>query len=388
MARLDQLPSELVFLIAEDLPNEKNINAFVQTNRNLYSRLQLFLCQRNIKNHQTSPLPWAARNGYTNMTVMLLDAGANIAAFETPEETIGISRNPQNPLLFAAQGRHIVTLKTMLSETRSDRACSPAQRRTVLNWAIYSHDQELVELMIRYKAPLDPAGYGPFSALGAAVASGYDLIIPRLLKEGAQPGYWENPCPIANAIYTDQRQVVELLLKQGVRLVSDRALCDIVRRNDKDLYDILVKYNALEVDVFGPQALFMAIMHGNYEMVESLIEQGANPHLEWQVIYGAPGSSFYGTIGFAIYFHHFEIAKLLLAKGVLPSRGDFLLAEVRRPFPLSQFSYRDLPQKNNVFDYVRWQISERYKNGLGINVMEANYWSKDSFPESYVRDLL
>ncbi|OQE94860.1 hypothetical protein PENNAL_c0003G03290 [Penicillium nalgiovense] len=252
MAPLDQLPSELLFLVAEDLPKEKGINSLTQTNRNLCSRLQFFLYQRNIKYHQISALLWAARNGYTNLTVILIAAGGNIAGFETTEEKIGLSKDPQNPLLFAAQGRHILTLKTMLSETRPGQACSPAQRRTVLHWAIHSRDHELVVLMIDYKSSLDPAGYGPFSALGAAVASGYDSIIPCLLKEGAQPGYWENPCPIANAIYTNQRQVVELLLKHGVRLVSDRVLCDIVSRNDNDLYELLVKYNALEVDVFGP----------------------------------------------------------------------------------------------------------------------------------------
>ncbi|OQE31158.1 hypothetical protein PENFLA_c002G00697 [Penicillium flavigenum] len=376
MARLEQLPSELLFLVAEDLPNEKDINSLTQTNRNLYSRLQVFLCQRNIKYHQTSALLWAARNGYTNLAVILLDAGGNIAGFETTAETIGLSKDPQNPLLFAAQGRHILTLKTMLSETRPGQACSSAQRRTVLHWAIHSRNHELVELMIDYKAPLDPAGYGPFSALGAAVASGYDSIIPRLLKEGAQPGYWENPCPILNAIYTNQRQVVELLLKHGVRLVSERALCDIVRRNDKDLYELLVKYNALELDVFGPQALFTAIMHGNYEMVESLIDKGANPNLSWQMVHLGLNSSFYGTIGVALFFDHFEIAKLLLAKSVLPARADFVLAADRQKFSLSEFSFEDLPQKNDVVNYVRWQISERYKKGLGINVMEANYFER------------
>lgn len=116
----------------------------------------------------------------------------------------------------------------------------------------------------------------------------------------------------------------------------------------------------------------MVIMHGNYEVVESLIDKGANPHLSRQMIDLEPGSSFYGTI-------HSGIAKHLLAKGVLPDRADFLLAADRHKFSLSEFSYEDLPQKNDVFNYVWWQISERYKKGLGINVIEANYLV-DSFP--------
>lgn len=59
MTRLNQLPLELLCLIARGLPSERDINAFVQ-NQNLYCLLHLFLFQHNIQFHQNSALLWAA----------------------------------------------------------------------------------------------------------------------------------------------------------------------------------------------------------------------------------------------------------------------------------------------------------------------------------------
>lgn len=86
MTRLDQLPLELLCLILRGLPSERDINAFVQTNQSLYRLLHFFLCQHNIQFHQSSALLWAAKNGYTDLAERLLNAGANIAAFESPAD--------------------------------------------------------------------------------------------------------------------------------------------------------------------------------------------------------------------------------------------------------------------------------------------------------------
>ncbi|KAJ5604183.1 hypothetical protein N7537_007139 [Penicillium hordei] len=59
-------------------------------------------------------------------------------------------------------------------------------------------------------------------------------------------------------------------------------------------------------------------MHGHYDMVESLIEKGADPNLDWQFSTRDYAEwFFYSTIGFVLHFEHVEIVKLLLAKGAL-----------------------------------------------------------------------
>ncbi|KAJ5795006.1 hypothetical protein N7457_001605 [Penicillium paradoxum] len=386
MAGLDQLPLELLQMIAGELSSEKDINALVQTTRTLYHHLHLFLYKHNIQHHQGSALLWAAKNGYVDLAVRLLDAGASIAAFVSRQEkayykaTSYLLKEVENPLLFAAQGGHLLTLKSLLSETRSDRACSPAQLRTVLHWAICSRDDEIVDLMITHKAPLDPAGdhYDAFSALGFAVASLNNSIIPRLLEAGAQSGPKEYPCPVTNAIYTNQRLIVEILLKHGERAKSDGGLRYIARQNDKDLFQLLVKYDALEIEAFGAQAVFIAIMHGHCEMVELLIEKGANPHLSWELVVGVPHNSFwYSTIGFALHFEYPEIVKLLLAKCVCPSRSDLRFVREKKFATeknkdvivlLSEFSEESLPMKHDVETHFERQLGGRDQQGLTLSM--------------------
>lgn len=388
MTQLDQLLLELLCLIVRGLPSERDINAFVQTNQNLYRLLHFFLCQHNIQFHQSSALLWAAKYGYTDLAKRLLNAGANIAAFESPAEiahtidTRDLLKEVKNPLLYAAQGGHLGTLNSMLSEAQSDRVCSPAQLRTVLHWAIRSRDNQLVELMIKNNAPLAPAGDArwAFSALGVAVASLNDFIIPRLREAGAKSGHSEIPSPLANAIFTNQRPVVELLLKQGERLSSDGALMHIARKNDKDLYQLLIKYDALEMDIFGTQAMFSAIMHGHYDMVESLIEKGADPNLDWQFsTRDHKDWFFYSTIGFALHFGHLEIVKLLLAKGVHPDKTDLGLATKRNYEEaialLSKFSYDNLPEKGFVPTHISFNIEARFDKGLEANVVTSGLWT-------------
>lgn len=48
-------------------------------------------------------------------------------------------------------------------------------------------------------------------------------------------------------------------------------------------------------------------------MVEALIDRGANPHLSLTLIEHGGGRCL-GTTGFAVWFHHLDIMKLLLAK--------------------------------------------------------------------------
>ncbi|GIC93752.1 ankyrin repeat domain-containing protein [Aspergillus udagawae] len=275
----------------------------------------------------------------------------------------------------------MAVLKSMLSETRSGQACSPAQLRTVLHWAIQSRDSDLVDLMIHHKAPLDPArdDMNALSALGVAVISQDISIVLRLLDAGAQPGQDEDPCPITTAIETGQLQVIELLIKHGIRLNSDTGLCFIARQNDKVLLQRFIDYG-LDLSLDGHTALFTAIMHGQYRMVEFLIEKGANPHLMCE-LWLQDGDCFtdtllYSSIGFAIHFRHLQILKLLLAKGVLPAQDDLRLA-VKKEFEeavalLSKFSNQELPPKQTIEGYIRWQhYLERYK---GVDFKLRHQW--------------
>ncbi|KAH1805861.1 hypothetical protein KXX27_009790 [Aspergillus fumigatus] len=136
----------------------------------------------------------------------------------------------------------------------------------------------------------------------------------------------------------------------------------------------------------GHAALFTAIMDGQYEMVEFLIEEGANPHLECELWThdenGFFETLFYSSIGFAIHFRRLQILRLLLAKGVLPGQGDLCLA-VKKEFEeavalLSKFSNQDLPQKESIENYLLWQQINRQDNGLDFEIPHKSWFVFDS----------
>lgn len=167
----------------------------------------------------------------------------------------------------------------MLAERRPGRRCSPAQLRTVLNWVIRSHNDQIVESVLAENAPLDPAGSHrrALSALGAAVESRFDAIIPRLLEAGARQGPWEFPGILDIAILSDQPEVVELLLEHSLWLTCDAGLIQITMTNDKPLL-LLLDYG-LDLNQWGVSAFFTAIIEfavGNgYEEDVALLEKFA-----------------------------------------------------------------------------------------------------------------
>ncbi|KAB8274645.1 hypothetical protein BDV30DRAFT_237566 [Aspergillus minisclerotigenes] len=113
----------------------------------------------------------------------------------------------------------------------------------------------------------------------------------------------------------------------------------------------------------GHAALFYAVKSGQYDMVEALIDRGANPHLSLTLIEHGGGRCL-GTTGFAVWFRHLDILKLLLAKGVQPEIEDLGVAKEKsfaQAKTLLLPALTDTPgeRKEDVADYVNRQESAR-----------------------------
>ncbi|GLI80637.1 hypothetical protein PoHVEF18_008994 [Penicillium ochrochloron] len=361
MTSFSKLPDELLLLVADSLPCQKDIATLVRVNWRLYHLLHTILCQFNVQYHQGAGLLSAARNGHSSLVQKFLNLGANIASFEPQFSDAPLEyehETRRNPLLLAAQNGYIETLEILLAETRPSRVCVPSQLRTVLYWAIGAGHQAIAELMVAHNVPLDPLADGYNSTpLAKAVEKGDEAIIECLLQAGAKtPSKYSLDDPLTIATH-QKGDILLRLLKHGIRPKSDEILCYIAGRNDIASLQLLMQFGA-EIAVYGHSALFTAIFWGHEAMVEFLIQQGANPHLCCERMGGT-----YSAIGHAIRCRQSDILKLLLAHRVRPDHQDLQLA-IKMKIPeavdvLQHLSYEDVPEKMTLEDCVRQREAKR-----------------------------
>ncbi|KAJ5359989.1 hypothetical protein N7517_009180 [Penicillium concentricum] len=304
MSQLASLPTDLL-LIAESLPNQQDLSAFVQTIQRTYIVLQLYLYKNNIKYHGSSALLWAAEHGDTTLTKKMLDAGTSIRAFDPfSANPIPLPHRVDNPLSLASRGQRIETLTCLLAETRPGQKWVPGQlRATLQEGAIPARSVEAVKLLLRYNVPIAPTEYiiGFQSAIGAAVTASWADILPFLLEGGACMDENEIPTALENAVRMKQPEVVEILLGAGVRLEDDEMICTVVLQGSLRMLEAFVEAG-FEVERCWQRALFVAVVHGKTEMVAWLIEKGSNPHLRTDMLMINRDNLRYSTIGFAVHF--------------------------------------------------------------------------------------
>jgi hypothetical protein len=181
--RLTSLPNEILQTIADNLEKDSEINQFVLTSREIYSRLNDWFYRRNIRQGG-----WA-----------LFDAAYN-GRVDTAKRLLRLSADSN------AKGTH------------HDHPRSPV--RTVLGIAVWSEHSEIVKLLLAYAAdPNDPDSRGR-TPLFYAVEKENVLIVKLLLEWGANVNVYDfcDPpqCPLDWALaLEDDQGVVELLLGAG-----------------------------------------------------------------------------------------------------------------------------------------------------------------------------
>ncbi|KAJ5824059.1 hypothetical protein N7447_006399 [Penicillium robsamsonii] len=348
MANFSQLPNEILLLVAKYLYSQKDINALVRTNWRLYHLLYAFLCHFNIQHHKSSGLLSAAGSGNFTIVEQFLDVGASISSFELKPDrgwSVESFRRQDNPLLRAAQNGHVELLKTMLSGTHPGCACAPEQLRTVLHWAINTGNQVIVELMIANKAPLGSSSIigDTTTALSQAVRVGRESIIECILQTGWK---WTllSPDPFAHAVSLNDTSILQLLLNYGLHPQSDEFLVQACRQDSTAALRLLID-SGFDMMIYGPIALFSAIMHGNQTIVQFLIQEGVTPHLISAANFQIPRS----TIWYAVRSKQLHILKLLVAEGVRPEYDALAVAKEQNCLEaiaiLEKFSYEDIPEK-------------------------------------------
>ncbi len=126
-------------------------------------------------------------------------------------------------------------------------------------------------------------------------------------------GPQENWANFAGAVERDRADVVREMLRLGVSpntLVNggDPSLVRAIRMDNKDVIEVLLKAKGLQVDTasqYGESALMLAAFKGNMQLVEKLLEMGADINRvdNWTAMHYAASEG------------HDEVVKLFIEKG-------------------------------------------------------------------------
>ncbi|KAL2857373.1 ankyrin repeat-containing domain protein [Aspergillus pseudoustus] len=247
---LSSLPAEIILSIAENLDEEKDVNALTRTSRQFHAFFNDRLYQHNVQHNASSGLFWAATNNRKQAIELFLENSATLAHITSKNET---------PFMLAADAGHLSLLQWLLPQPGVDPAAIDKRGRTALTRACRNGHTEVVRFLLALET-IDPTqeADGVMSAPLRLAADGGHADIFRLL------------------LSTGKIDIIpELTLNSSTSLFRATA------RNQPSILRILVEDHGLDPNYADPER-GMSIMHyaaiNRCEaVIEYLLSVGANP---------------------------------------------------------------------------------------------------------------
>ena len=225
------------------------------------------------KNNQT-PLTIAIRKGHTDFALRLIDSGADINR---------TGRNGISPLSFSAYVGDIKLVRTLLemgADVHSvDKFGSPP-----LFW---SATKEISELLIEYGSKVKVRNkYKETALMWANNGEQAQFLIDQGIKINAKDRLKQTA--IIHSVKNSLSDVSNVLLKNGINyntkyLTADDLFMEAAFSRDIDMINFLLNVGDIDInkqnEEFGYTALMQASYLGYFELVETLLKNGANPNL-------------------------------------------------------------------------------------------------------------
>ncbi|KAJ5511282.1 hypothetical protein N7453_003385 [Penicillium expansum] len=271
MSRIENLPTELILLIASFLRSESSLAAVVLSNRRLYGICTRRLYQYNALHGNSSVLEWAAQNGRMDTLEMALDAGVPLPK----EQPKGERRHGGTISQFGREG------------SRLYKAFQPHP----ISLAVRAGHADIVRYMICHGVTSNMRDPDGFSLLALAAIHGDVSLARYLLDVGSCQGIrsFVGHRPVWLAAFQGHVDVVDMLLlapKQNEdepdkeELMTD-ALIAAVLGEQVQVVQLLFTHG-VQVNVLGhlgQSPLFIAASRGMSDFVSLLLAYGADPNL-------------------------------------------------------------------------------------------------------------
>ncbi|XP_029911918.1 dynein heavy chain 12, axonemal [Myripristis murdjan] len=267
-----------------DLQNDEQDSPLVAAILNDHYDLATLLLRYNAKVDQTGPLDRTALHesaflGLENFVYLLLESGANPNACDIKKKT---------PLALAAQNGHLNVVEVLLQ--KGANVSYESEYGTIMFEAAASGNPDIISLLLDHGADPNWPLYSGHLPIHRVAYHGHilalELLIPVTKLEAVKES---GMSPLHSAAAGGHAQCLELLLQAGydpnfmlhpkVRRNYDddrrSALFFAVSNNDLQCTRLLLEAGAM-VNQDPINCLQVALRHGNYELINTLLKSGAN----------------------------------------------------------------------------------------------------------------